>query len=112
MFYLKFSDKATAISVLSPRFGSLDEQGNLVDWDGSSTPVSANGETLVHVENDTIKRAKWSADPNKATLEDGMPDLSPYNVTGFHCDVLLNDEGTEYDAYKIAEPTNPGHTFG
>ena len=112
MFYLKFADQSEAISILSDRFHSLDEQGNEVPWDGSSTPFSNNNETLVHVPNETIKRAKWNADSNRTTLEDGTPDLSPYTVTGFHCDVLLSDEGTEYDAYKITTPNNPGHTFG
>lgn len=112
MFYLKFATKEEAVAVLSPRFFGLDEDSNKILWDGSSTPITKGNETLVHVPNETIQRAKWNADSNRTTLEDGTPDLSPYTVTGFHCDVALNDEGTEYDAYKITTPNNPAHTFG
>lgn len=101
--YLKFADKETALNVLSERFP---------EWDGGSTPYTQGAETLVHVPTETIQRAKWNADPSRTYDEEGAPDLSGYNITGFHCDVLLSDEGTEYDAYKITTPNNPGHTFG
>lgn len=100
--YLKFAYLAEALTVLTDRFP---------EWDGTSTPHTNGSETLVHVANQTIQRVKWNADPSKAYDEDGNPDLTPYPVTGFRVDLDIQDEGTEYDLYKLPIPSNPAHTF-
>lgn len=85
---LKFESKEQALAVLSGRFQS---------WTGIESPfVNANNDHLVIVK-------------EPIELDE---DLNPLPTTwvGFHVDLLLKGETTEYSEYEI-EVNNPAHEF-
>lgn len=95
-YKLKFNDQAEAITALSSRFFTTDDEGNETPWDGVQSPfVNAQGEHLVVVHEPV------SVDEN------GEP--NPPTWTGFHVDALLSDS-TGLESYSVVVDT-PAHKF-